>query len=118
MLAIDEKEKKFLDLLDLWVEWMSKADGRGRSATRVAVFGNVPSNYATADDDSDALYEKNRMDPALVFNACVDSLYTHERIAVYKSQGLRKEYGVRWMPYETALAEGMDRLRALVARRC
>lgn len=118
LLKLTEEEKKFENLLDIWVEWMGKNDGRGRMPTRAAIFGQALSNYSTAEDDAHAADEKVRLQPAIEFDACVESLYAHERQAVYKANGLRREYTFSWVSFEQALSEGMERLRGLVARRC
>ncbi len=115
---VSVEEDRFRDLLDLWVEWMTKRSGLGRAPSRGAVVGRSESNYRAAEDDADAAYDKRRLLPALAFDACVESLYAHERRAIYKAQELTTIYDFDWIPFEQALAEGMQRLRRLVAQRC
>lgn len=117
--AIDEQEAYFELMMALWSDWMHGRDShRLGPRSRDSVCGQSQTNYMTASDDSDIVYDENDRRAARQVNACVESLIPSERLAVLIHYGFSR---IAWpfIAHQAASTHaGMTELRRLVAKRC
>lgn len=117
-IALDA-ETHFQRCLAIWVDWMH-ANGTAplRFSRTDSVFGQAPSNYMIAHDDSDVVYEAEDRKLASKVNACVEDLLPSERLAVYIDRGLARRWPFANLDMKPTLDLAMISLRRAIARKC
>lgn len=106
---------EMLEWLTAWALWMHRRDADLGCPSKACGMGDALTNYCTAEDDSEAYWEKHRVPFVIgVIDACIDSLPPLERHAIWYKFGIRRD---RPEQFEMVYVPALYSLESLVIRR-